>query len=194
MDNLEKTVAENLVLLRKKANLKQADVAKKLQYSNKTISKWETGEVMPSVANLHALCKLYGVSLDQIVNPMGQDVSVNLQKDFGKRNKLAISLLAILVVWILATTIYVYNAILFSTTPWILFVWAVPFSCVVAIVFNSLWGKHKLNYLIISVLVWTLITSFYLQFIQYNMFPLFFLGIPVQIAIILWSGIKRKKN
>ncbi|MGN1212449.1 MAG: helix-turn-helix domain-containing protein [Christensenellales bacterium] len=193
MENLESIIAQNLVLLRKKSGLKQTDVASRLKYSDKTISKWETGEVVPSVANLYALCNLYGVTLDQIVKPLNNDAEVSLQKDYGKRNKLVISLLAITLVWILATVIYVYESILFSNNAWMLFVWSVPISCILALIFNSLWGKTKLNYLIISILVWTLIASFYLQFIQYNIFPLFFVGIPAQISIILWSGIKRKK-
>ena len=193
MENLESIIAQNLVLLRKKSGLKQSDVASRLKYSDKTISKWETGEVVPSVANLYALCNLYGVTLDQIVKPLNNDTEVILQKDYSGRNKLVISLLAITLVWILATVIYVYESILFSNNMWMLFVWSVPISCILALIFNSLWGKPKFNYLIISILVWTLIASFYLQYIQYNIFPLFFVGIPAQISIILWSGIKRKK-
>ena len=193
MENLESIIAQNLVLLRKKSGLKQSDVASRLKYSDKTISKWETGEVVPSVANLYALCNLYGVTLDQIVKPLNNDAEVTLQKDYSGRNKLVISLLAITLVWILATVIFVYESILFSNNMWMLFVWSVPISCILALIFNSLWGKPKFNYLIISILVWTLIASFYLQYIQYNIFPLFFVGIPAQISIILWSGIKRKK-
>lgn len=194
MENLEKIVADNLVTLRKKAGLKQSEVANRLKYSDKTISKWETGEVMPSVANLYALCDLYGVTLDQIVKPLQSDATVNLQKDYSKRNKLVISLLAISLVWILATVIFVYDSILFLHSNWILFIWAVPVSFILALVFNSIWGKTKFNYLIISFLIWTLITAFYLQFLQYNIFPLYFIGIPAQISVILWSGMKRKKD
>jgi transcriptional regulator with XRE-family HTH domain len=193
MEELNKIVAENLVKLRKSAGLKQTEVALKLQYSDKTISKWETGEIMPSVANLCALCELYGVSLDQIVRPMDEIVSVQ-KKDYNKRNKLIISLLAISVVWILATTLFVYVNTFAKYNLWTVFLWAVPVSCIVGIVFNSLWGKKKFNYVIISVLVWSLLGCFYIQLLDYNLFPLFFLGIPTQISIILWSGLKSKKQ
>lgn len=193
MEKLEKTVAENLVILRKKSGLKQSDVASKLKYSDKTISKWETGEVMPSVANLYALCNLYGLTMDQIINPLQDDFEVTPQKDYGMRNKLIISLLAISVVWILATVLFVYNLILFEQNSWTLFVWAVPVSCIIGLVFNCLWGKRKFNYVIISILIWSFITSVYLQFLQYNLFALYFLGAPVQLSTILWSGLKRKK-
>lgn len=194
MENLEKIIADNLVILRKKSGFKQSDVASRLKYSDKTISKWETGEVMPSVTNLYALCNLYGVTMDQITKPLQDDITVNPQKDYGLRNKLIISLLAISVVWILATVMFVYNYVLFDQNSWILFIWSIPISCIIGIVFNTLWGKKKFNYIIISILIWSFITALYLQFLQYNLFALYFLGIPVQISTILWSGIKRKKN
>ena len=193
MKDLNNTISKNLVMLRKKHNYKQADVAEKLNYSYKTISKWETGEIVPSLENLIELCKLYNVSLDKITEPMNEDeIEVN-HKDYSKRNKLIISLLAVSAVWIMATIIFVYAQILSTTGMWIVFVWAVPLSMVVAIIFNSMWGKIKANYIYISILNWSLLAAVFLQFLQYNLLPLFFLGIPLQVAILLWSGIKKKR-
>lgn len=189
MENLSEIIASNLVLLRKRNNLKQSDVAQKLGYSDKTISKWELGEVTPSVESLVALCKLYNVSLDQITH---STIDVEEVKTNTKSNKLVITLLAISAIWMLATIVFVYAQILSGYNAWIVFVWAVPASMVVAIVFNSIWGKRRANYIYISILVWSLLASFYLQFLQYNLIPLFFLGIPMQIAILLWASMKSK--
>lgn len=189
MENLSEIIASNLVLLRKRNNLKQSDVAQKLGYSDKTISKWELGEVTPSVESLVALCKLYNVSLDQITH---STIDVEGVKTNAKSNKLVITLLAISAIWMLATIVFVYAQILSGYNAWIVFVWAVPASMVVAIVFNSIWGKRRANYIYISILVWSLLASFYLQFLQYNLIPLFFLGIPMQIAILLWASMKSK--
>ena len=193
MEEYKKNIANNLAMLRKKYNYKQSDIAEKLNYSDKTISKWETGEVLPSVDNLIELCKLYNITLDQIVSPMNSDeISVQNEKS-AQRNKLIISLLAVSAVWIIATIVFVYAKLISSLNFWMAFVWAVPASMVVAIVFNSLWGKKKTNYVFISILTWSFIASIYLQFLQYNLIPLFFIGIPVQVAILLWSGIKKKR-
>lgn len=192
MEEYKKNIANNLAMLRKKYNYKQSDIAEKLNYSDKTISKWETGEVLPSIDNLIELCKLYNITLDQIVNPINSD-EITVQYDKStQRNKLIISLLAVSAVWIIATIVFVYAKLLSNSNLWIAFVWSVPASMVVAIVFNSLWGNKKANYVFISILTWTFIASIYLQFLQYNLISLFFLGIPLQVAILLWSGIKKK--
>ena len=76
---------------------------------------------------------------------------------------------------------------------WQIYLWAVPVSCFVLMYFNKIWGKRIFSFYIISVLTWSLLTCFYIQFIKLNMFPLFLIGIPIQIAIILWSQLKYKQ-
>ena len=196
MKKLNDILSENLVFLRKHHGLKQSDIAEKLNYSDKTISKWETGEIIPSVENLIELCKLYDVTLDQITNKIDFDSFENEKpaKDYSRRNKLIISLLSISAVWVLATVVFAYALIISNFNAWTVFVWAVPISSVIAIIFNSLWGKIKMNYVYISILLWSFITCIYLQFVEYNLIALYFIGIPGQIAILLWSGLKNTKK
>lgn len=193
MDSLNDIISTNLVYLRKKANLTQVDVAAKLKYSDKTISKWETGEIIPSVENLIQLCDIYNVSLDTITTKMNTKTELR-QKDFSKRNQLIISLLAVMAVWLVATLVFVYAKIIAEYNAWKAFLWAVPCCSVVAIVFNSLWGKYKYKFIFISILIWSFIACLYFQFLQYNFISIFLIGIPVQIAVILWSGLVRTKH
>ena len=67
MDKLNFIIAKNLSELRKRNRLTQAELAEKLNYSDKAVSKWEKGESLPGVEVLYKLSKLYGVSLDYIV-------------------------------------------------------------------------------------------------------------------------------
>lgn len=190
MKNLNQIVSSNLVLLRKKAGLKQSDIAEKLNYSDKTISKWETGEIMPSVENLVELCKLYNVSLNDITSPT-LETENQPTKHRSRHNKFIITMLAISAIWIFATIAFVYSNLIANTVAWIAFVWPVPVSFVIALIFNSIWGNTKANYIYISFLIWSVIGAFYLQFVEYNLFPLFFIGIPAQIAVLLWSKLKK---
>ncbi len=195
MEKINSIIAFNLTYLRKKSGLKQSDIAKKLNYSDKMISKWEKGDIVPSVENLCALCDIYGVSLDAMVRSKIEEADAieATNKKRNKNNKIIITLLAVSVVWILATIFFVYAT--HSTSiknEWLAFVYAVPVSCVVALVFNSIWGKPRLNYIIISVFIWTTITCFYLTFLKHNLFALYFIGIPAQISVILWSKLKIK--
>ena len=54
-------IAENITALRKSARLTQAELAEKLNYSDKAISKWERGDSVPDVLVLAELAELYGV-------------------------------------------------------------------------------------------------------------------------------------
>lgn len=62
------TLGEKLTQARKAAGLTQADVAAKLNVSRQAVSRWESGQSKPSTENLLALGKLYGISLDQLLN------------------------------------------------------------------------------------------------------------------------------
>ena len=52
-------VAKNLANYRKINNLTQLDLAEQLSYSDKAISRWEKGEVIPDVLTLNKLCEIF---------------------------------------------------------------------------------------------------------------------------------------
>jgi len=61
-------IANRLVELRKKSGLSQEELASKLGLSRQAVSKWERAEASPDTDNLICLAKLYGVSLDTLLN------------------------------------------------------------------------------------------------------------------------------
>lgn len=62
------TLDKKLSRLRKKEGLSQAEVAERLDLSRQAVSRWESGEAKPSTDNFQALCKLYHVSMDYLLN------------------------------------------------------------------------------------------------------------------------------
>lgn len=62
------TLDKKLFRLRKKEGLSKAEVSEKLDVSRQAVSRWESGEARPSTDNFQALCKLYHVSLDYLLN------------------------------------------------------------------------------------------------------------------------------
>ena len=53
--------------LRKNKGLTQQDLAKELNYTDKTISRWETGKAFPEDNNtLEKLSKLFEVSIEEL--------------------------------------------------------------------------------------------------------------------------------
>lgn len=191
--DVNKVLSDNLTKLRKNKKLTQLELAEKFNFSDKTISKWESGESLPNIETLYKLSTFYGIKLDDLMDE-NLDLSEKKQQiDNSWRNKLIISLLAVSLVWIIATIVYVYTNIIFQRNLWIAFVWAVPISFIVAIVFNSIWGKRMHTFIYVSLLIWTFIAAFYFQTLAYNLWVIFIIAIPAQISIILCSKIKSYK-
>ncbi len=61
-------IANRLINLRKQSGLSQEELAAKLGLSRQAVSKWERAEASPDTDNLICLAKLYGVSLDDLLN------------------------------------------------------------------------------------------------------------------------------
>lgn len=68
-------VAKNLMKYRKQAGFSQLDLAKKLNYSNKNISKWENGETTPSIFVLNQIAQLYGIKVDDFLSISQEDAN-----------------------------------------------------------------------------------------------------------------------
>lgn len=61
-------LTEKLISLRKENGLTQLELAEKMEVSRQTISRWESGEVIPTTDNLRRLSELYGVSVGYLLN------------------------------------------------------------------------------------------------------------------------------
>ena len=193
MDELKKTVAKNIAELRKNAGLTQLQLAEKLNYSDKAVSKWESGASIPDVAVLLSIANLFGVTVDYLLSedhkiPVKEIVKGTM---VGQRN-LVITLLSVALVWLIATTVFVVLTILsFTRIAWLAFIYAIPVSAIVLITFNSIWGKKRLNYIYISILMWSCLLSVYLSLLSLNLWLIFLMGIPSQVIICLWAGMKK---
>jgi transcriptional regulator with XRE-family HTH domain len=66
MKKTENTVAENIRRLRLKNQLKQADLAKKLNISRQSLSAYERGITLPDIYLLIEIAELFKISLDEL--------------------------------------------------------------------------------------------------------------------------------
>ena len=182
----------NITRLRTSMNLTQAQLGEKLNYSDKSISKWERGESIPDVFVLKKIADLAGVTVDYIINPHSDDEEIQPNKTEGRRySRRFITLTVLAGIWALAVLLFVILWIA-GIVNWLIFVYAIPVSLITLLVLNSVWGDRSWNLYIISGLVWGIICSVYLTALKYNWWQLFLLGIPAQIIIIFAFSIKRK--
>lgn len=189
MENLKNILAQNLVRLRKASNMTQSELAEKLSYSDKAVSKWERGESLPDIEILYEISKLYNVTIDELLS---EEVKINHTKKLKTKMRFIISLISSLLVWLIATIVFVFLVWLNpdKERQWLVFIYAIPVSSIVVLVFNSIWGNKMLNCLIVSVLMWTIILSIFLTVPKFdNSYLIFFIAIPVQIIILCWFGL-----
>ncbi len=196
MENLKITVAKNIADLRKAANMTQLDLASRLNYSDKAVSKWERGESLPDVATLKTIAEIFSVTVDYLLQEehLQETIPVQQYSKHRRRNRGLIAAMSSVLVWLIATFVFV-NIDLISKQfhrHWLIFVYAVPATAIVLLVFNSIWGRRKLNFLIISIEVWSLLVAVYLTALPYNLWLIFFIGVPAQIIICLWAGLRLK--
>jgi len=196
MTDLKLVIAKNIADLRKASGLTQIELAEKLNYSDKAISKWERGESVPEIGVLKDIADLFGVSLDYLVQKEHTSKSKPEVKA-NKHNHAFITGMSVLVVWLVATLAFVVIDILTDTAAhWLAFIWAVPVSFIVWLVLNSVWFNRRLNFLIVSLLMWTALAAFYISFLPFgvNIWLVFVLGVPGQIIILFWSRLRYKQK
>ncbi len=189
---LKSIVAKNLVDLRKNAGFTQIEIAEKLNYSDKAVSKWERGESLPDVETIKKLADLYGVSVDALLREQ-KDITKRIYKyALTPSQRMLIILISVGLVWAVATTV-------FSVLCWVnvdelmasySFILALPVTFIVIIVFNSLWGKVWINLLAASALLWTTALCIYLLVSLSYRWLCFIVPIPLQVVLIFFYGLK----
>jgi hypothetical protein len=109
------------------------------------------------------------------------------------RNKAIITFLFIIAIWTLGVAAFVAINIYSNKVMWPIFVWCVPLSATLLIYFNLKWGKRLFNVFIFTIMLWGYIAGVFLQILysaNINIWPIFLVGIPIEIAIILWAFLK----
>lgn len=197
MNDIKSAVAKNISELRQSRGMTQIELAEKLNYSDKAISKWERAESIPDVTVLVTIAELFGVTLDYLVH---EEHSAEERKEATtaptpKYNRHLIAAMSVILVWFIALLVFVLLA-LFATSltgEWLAFLYAVPVAAIVMLVFNSVWFDSRKNYFIISVLVWSILLAIHITvFVAgYNLWLLYLLGIPGQLVILMWSKLKK---
>ena len=86
-----KATGRFIAKLRKNKDLTQNELAEKLNISNKTVSKWETGEGLPDVYVIGELAKILGVSVDEILNAeLKEEARIKVEEVANEKNLLNI--------------------------------------------------------------------------------------------------------
>ena len=196
MANVKETVRENLVKLRREHKFTQIELAERIGYSDKAISRWETGEVNPDIETLDKLATLYGVDITVFFseyNPKEYKATEFHKAQMGR--KIAVWILSVISLWYVGIMAYIYSTTFMSADvrSWLIFIWLVPMTAMLCSVINRMWGNAILGIIFSSLLCWSLLLAVYLHFLKYNLFLLFISGAPIQAAILILAYMKKQK-
>lgn len=195
--DVKTNIAKNIVELRKRKKWTQAELAERINYTDKAVSKWERGESTPDVEVLYKMSDLFGVTVDFFFHEYSlENMKKYKQQKSNFVTKMAILGLSIIAVWFISSVIFVY-ALLQNIdsvrTFWVAFVWAVPVSFIVAIIYLIFIKIYKPLPYLGTLALWTLLASIYLNALVMgsNIWLIFLIGIPIQAAIVTSLFIKR---
>ena len=198
MTDIKDRIAKNISELRLQNNMTQLELGERLNYSDKTISKWERGESTPDISVLIEIAELFGVTLDELVNAdsiKSSGESALKEKTYNRR---AISYISEVAAFGIAILAFVITTLISeeATFQWLYIVYAIPVALTVKLIFNSIWFNPRHNYFIISALMWSLLFTVHMTFLFFgiSVIPIYLLGIFGQTVIILWSFIGRTKK
>ena len=170
--DIKQIIGDNIAFLRKNNHWTQAELADKLNYSDKAISKWERGESSPEPEALLALSKLFNVQIDYFFykNDVDKKRFIN-KKNIQKTKEILITIMICVALFTISTSVFLiawFRDHSNANTFWISYVYAVPFSGFFIYrymkMFNHLIGKV----ISLSLIMWSLLAVTFLQLMILN--------------------------
>ena len=189
MSTIKENIANNIAELRKMNHITLQDLAEKLNYTDKAISKWERGESTPDIESLSALAKMFNLTVDDLLNETF-DKEQTLRKEKIRLSK-SISKIAlgVLTIWLIGTVVFVYNVIRKNEPNglWMSFIWPIPVSSLLVAVVAFLRKYRIVIPIAASITLWTGLMAIFLQILVMggNIWIIFLVGVPLQAIIII---------
>ena len=197
LSELKLISASNIIKLRTGAGLTQAELGEKLNYSDKTISKWERGEAIPDAYVLTQMAEIFGVSVDYLLSshdawesPEQQEEKERKQEEHRYSVNMIIAI-SVLGVWTMALTIFVMLW-LFDIILWETFVVALPVSILTYMVLICVFRRRRHLQFVIAAFVLSLFILLYFTLPMQKPWQLFLIAIPAEIIVFLSCNIRRR--
>ena len=188
---LKQRIAKNIVFYREYAGDTQLELAEKLNYSDKSVSKWERGEGIPGIYVLTCIAKIYGVTVNDLLAEEPPK-----PKRFNTYNNFLVTLLSFGLVWLVCTFIYIVIRLAAPDfqQAWLVFLYGIPVNAIVSIVFTCLWWPRYTRFISISALIWSSIVCLVCSVPLENMKLFYILAGIFQVLVVLWFMLRRNKK
>ena len=150
-NEVKENFSHNLIFLRKSRNLTQLQLATELNYSDKSISKWECGETLPDIATFSCIANFFEVSVDELISRPIDKVKITTLKQF------LIMLAAFGLTWLVGSVcFFIIELATTDVKAWITFFFVMPCSAIVLFIFAMLWFSYISRFVSLSLLIWSI--------------------------------------
>lgn len=188
---LRQTIAKNITRLRKLSNMTQAELAERLSYSDKSISKWERGDGLPDIFILTQMAGMFGVTVNDLISENCKIEPEHAVVHVKRHRRILVAALSAGLVWFIATLVYFFLKVIMPEAGWIWmsFVFAVPVSAVVVVVLVHMWWGLIPQAVSVSALAWGIAVSIHMLALDFNVqnMPLIYAATSAfQVLVVLW--------
>ena len=194
LSELKLVTAGNLIQLRTSRGMTQAELGALLNYSDKTISKWERGEAIPDAYVLTQLAEIFGVTVDALLSPPGKweppEPEKEQERSYSTR---AIIAIAVLGVWTLALSAFV-ALWLAHIICWQIFVVTLPVSILTYLVLICVFDQKKHLSKVVALFVLSLFVMIYLLFWNSNPWQIFLIAILAEVLVFLSFRVRTRPH
>lgn len=198
-EKLKENIAKNIASLRKKKGMTQAELAEALNYSDKSVSKWERGDGIPDILVINKIAELFGVTVNDIISE-----EIVFKKKGEKphlTNRIIIPLLSVGLVFLVFSIVFGIMNIFEFNLPrtWLIFILAIPVACIPLVVFAAIWWDLPQRFVCVTALVWSIVLFLGLAFESEKILSVIITAGIFQVLVILWfimryRSKKRKEN
>ena len=199
LSELKLISASNIIRLRTEAGMTQAELGAKLNYSDKTISKWERGEAIPDAYVLTQLAAMFGVTVDYLLSshdawdaPQEEAEDEDTAAADQAYSTSVITALAVVSVWTACLIAFVVLWLAKGLIGWTMFAIALPVSLLVLVVLMSVFKKERYLQFAIAGFVFSLFVMLYFVIPNYKPWQLFLISVPAVTIVFLACNIRRR--
>ena len=195
LSELKLISASNIIRLRTQAGLTQAELGEKLNYSDKTISKWERGEAIPDAYVLTQMAEIFGVTVDYLLSTHDAWENPNQQEEqeqgMSRHSVNMIIAIAVLGVWTMALSVFVLLWLL-DYIVWQTFIVALPVSILTYMVLICVFNRRKYLQYVIAAFVLSIFVLLYFVLPLQKPWQLFLVAVPAIVLVFLSCNIRQR--
>ena len=184
--------ASNIIRLRTAAGMTQAELGARLNYSDKSVSKWERGEAIPDAWVLTRLAEIFDVSVDYLLSSHSAWVPPDQAEPEPQYSFGVITAVAVLAVWTMALTGFVVLWLV-GIIWWPMFAAALTASLLAWLILLIVFKRYKpLRYVIAAFVASVLVLIYVLTLPLGNNWQLFLILAPAEALVFLGFHVRKK--